>query len=137
MFGVVNALSGEFLYQTADKCNAETFQTFLEAILETNKNKKIILVLDNARYHHAKIIQPFLQEHANRIKLMFLPPYSPNLNMIERVWKLIKNSVLANCFYENLAKMIEAIDHFIEGTLSNPEVILSRIQNPDMSVFEK
>jgi transposase len=137
MFGAVNALSGEFLYQTAEKCNAQSFQVFLETILETHKGKKVIMVLDNARYHHAKVLQPFLEENSDRLTLFFLPPYSPNLNMIERVWKLVKESVLANCFYENLTCMIQAIQEFSDNLAANPERVLSRIQQHDLSVFNR
>ena len=41
------------------------------------------MILDNERIHHAKLIQPFLEEHQSRLKLVFLPPYSPELNLIE------------------------------------------------------
>ncbi|MBE2914432.1 IS630 family transposase, partial [Anoxybacillus flavithermus] len=42
----------------------------------------IVMILDNARIHHAKLIQPFLKEHEDRLELVFLPPYSPQLNLI-------------------------------------------------------
>jgi putative transposase len=45
------------------------------------------MVLDNARVHHAKLIQPFLEHNKDRLELMFLPPYSSDLNMIEGLWK--------------------------------------------------
>ena len=54
----------------------------------TNKEKKLNIVLDNYRVHHAKIVE-FACEILN-IKLIYLPPYSPDLNPIEDVWRLIK-----------------------------------------------
>ncbi|MGQ7197897.1 transposase [Escherichia sp. HC-TM1] len=56
-----------------------------------------MLVLDNAKYHHAKLLKSFLRENNRRLTLLFLPPYSPNLNRIERVRKVMKENVLANC----------------------------------------
>jgi transposase len=57
----------------------------------------IYVILDNARYHHANIVADYLV--TSRIKLMWLPPYSPNLNLIERLWKMFKKNVLYNKYY--------------------------------------
>ncbi|MDY7965471.1 transposase [Bacillus thuringiensis] len=65
----------------------------------------------------------------------FLSPYSPNLNMIERVWKVMKENVLANCYHETMDHLMDSIYQFIESIDKNPEVILSRIQHADMSIF--
>jgi len=47
-------------------------------------------ILDNSRYHHAILLKPWLEKHQEEIQLDFLPPYSPKLNPIERVWKLTR-----------------------------------------------
>lgn len=60
----------------------------------------IYLILDNARYHYSKEVQEWLQ--GKNIKLVFLPTYSPNLNLIERLWKFFKKKVLYNQYYENV-----------------------------------
>ena len=57
--------------------------------------------MQDARIHHAKLLQPFLKEHENSLELMFLPPYSPNLNLIEGLWKWIKEKVGYNGFFED------------------------------------
>ena len=56
------------------------------------------MILDNARIHHAKLIQPFLEKNKNYLELIFLPPYSPNLNLIEGLWKWLKQSIIYNVF---------------------------------------
>ncbi|WP_245797890.1 transposase [Domibacillus mangrovi] len=71
-------------------CNAETFLQFLQYLTAENKDKHLVIVLDNALIHHAKLIQPFLKQHEDQLTLLFLPPYSPNLNMLERIWKWLK-----------------------------------------------
>ncbi len=60
------------------------------------------MVLDNARYHQAKIIQPWLELTKDLIELFFLPPYSPDLNAIEMLWKKTRRSVTHNRFFESL-----------------------------------
>ncbi|CDN37977.1 unnamed protein product [Bacillus thuringiensis DB27] len=55
--------------------------------------------------------------------------------MIERVWKVMKENVLANCYHETMDHLVDSIYQFIESIDKNPEAILSRIQRADMSVF--
>ncbi|HDR4539709.1 hypothetical protein COI69_29445 [Bacillus cereus] len=57
------------------------------------------MVLNNARIHHAKLLKPFLRQNSQRLTLIFLPPYSPNLNLLERIWKWLKESVISNRFH--------------------------------------
>jgi transposase len=63
--------------------------------------KEIVVILDNARYHYSKEVRQWV-EKSERIKLVFLPAYSPELNLIERVWKFFKKKVLYNQYYETL-----------------------------------
>lgn len=44
------------------------------------------MILDNAKIHHAKLLKPFLEDFKDRLELMFLPPYNPELNLIEGLW---------------------------------------------------
>ncbi|MGE6963762.1 IS630 family transposase [Bacillus thuringiensis] len=135
LFGTIDAITGEFLCTKSERRNAETFQKFLTYVLKEYKNKHVVLVLDNARYHHAKLLKSFLRENNRRLTLLFLPPYSPNLNMIERVRKVMKENVLANCYHETMHHLVDPIYQFIESIDKNPEAILSRIQRADMSIF--
>lgn len=56
------------------------------------------MVLDNVRYHHAKKLQLFLENHKERIELIFLPPYSPDLNPMERIWWYMRKKITHNRF---------------------------------------
>jgi len=67
--------------------------------------------LDNARYHYSKLVKKHIKNA--RIKLVFLPSYSPNLNVIERLWKFFKKKVLYNKYHENMNAFRKAcIDFF-------------------------
>ena len=68
---------------------------------------KSILILDNAKYHHANIIRDYA--FITRIDLLFLPPYSPELNPIERVWKLTKKHAIHNRYFQLLGDMKSAL----------------------------
>ena len=109
VFGALG-VNGQLILEQSEIFNAVTFQKFLEKIVvdaivgidNEGKKKKILLVLDNARYHHAKMIQPWLEEMKDVIELFFLPPYSPDLNAIEMLWKKTRRAVTHNRFFESL-----------------------------------
>lgn len=74
---------------TEDKCNHKTWLQFLKSLLR--KFKKILIVVDGAKYHfEKKHVQIFYEENVGNLVVLQLPPYSPNLNPIEQVWKKIK-----------------------------------------------
>lgn len=85
------------------------------------------MVLDNARIHHAKLIQPFLEEHKDRLELFFLPPYSPELNLIEGLWGWMKRSVINNVFFQNVEEIRKAVQSFITEINKNPLEIIDRL----------
>lgn len=68
--------------------------------------------MDNARYQKCKLV--FEKAEALNIELLYLPPYSPNLNIIERLWKHVKQSCLKNTYYETFESFCDAIDGEIE-----------------------
>ena len=68
---------------------------------------------DNARYYRSKAVQEYLE--TSRIKLVFLLPYAPNLNLIERFWKFLKKKVLYNRYYETFDEFREACETFFKN----------------------
>ncbi len=66
----------------------------------------ITLVLDNARYQKCKVVQNLAEELG--IELLYLPPYSPNLNLIERLWKFVKKKCLYTKYYEDFSQFSSA-----------------------------
>ena len=86
----------------ADRGNYKSFKKHLRKIMHTySKAPKIILILDNVRYHHAKLLGNFLKNN-EKLELMYLPPYSPDLNPIERAWWFMRKSITHNRFVESL-----------------------------------
>lgn len=110
LFGAVCANTGEMVTMDAPIFNAETFLVFLKRVLKSKKKgKEIILVLDNARYHHAIMIQPWLNKNKSKIQLLFLPPYSPDLNNIERVWKMTRRVCTHNRYFATLDELLTVV----------------------------
>src|SRR5690606_3937617 len=86
VFGSYNYGTGQITVNFADRGNSYTFKKHLKKVLTTYKQaSKIIMVLDNVAYHHANRIKAWIQNHP-KLELFFLPPYSPDLNAVERAW---------------------------------------------------
>ncbi len=110
LFGCVSASTGQMVTTTASIFNAVTFLIFLKKLLKTRqRGKKLLVVLDNARYHHAIMLKSWLCENKKIIKLVFLPPYSPDLNNVERVWKLTRRLCTHNKYFESLDALTETV----------------------------
>ncbi|MFV2014301.1 MAG: transposase, partial [Candidatus Heimdallarchaeota archaeon] len=88
--------------------------------------KLIKMVVDNASWHKRKKVKKFLEENP-RIELTYLPPYSPELNPIEKFWNILKHSLTKNRYYKRLKDLNFEIRRF--GTISNEnkEMVMSRV----------
>jgi transposase len=102
VYGGVDYKTGDFTYTiAATKCGAE-FLVFLLALIKRYAGQKIIMVCDNGRFHATQAGREFLAVHRDQLRVFWLPPYSPSLNLIERLWGHIKRTVLANTLYATL-----------------------------------
>lgn len=84
--------------------NTTTFLTFLDQLLSRHKDKKIHLILDNAKYHKGPEVRKWLEGKENRIELHYLPPYSPEFNATEYVWKETRRKTTHNRFFNTLSE---------------------------------
>lgn len=108
VYGGVDYKTGQLTYTIADtKCGA-AFLLFLIALVKAYAGRKIRLVCDNGRFHTTQAVRQWLAEHRHEIEIYWLPPYSPSLNLIERLWGHLKRTVLANVLYQNLDDLVAA-----------------------------
>lgn len=127
LIGVLDYESGEVFCIHATQYDAEVFLGFLKQVLKKYPEQKILMVLDNAKIHHAKFIQPFLQEHKDTLELLFLPPYSPNLNPIEGLWGWLKQTCVYNVFYKSVSEIAQAVQEFFNEINRNPLQTVDRL----------
>lgn len=111
-FGAVRLRDGKLVMSEPEGMfNAQTCWRFLRQ-LETQarrSGRKMTVIIDNARYHHARLHAAWRQNVADHFTLHFLPPYSPQLNPIERVWKLIRRLCLHNRYFPTLPQVAQAV----------------------------
>jgi transposase len=105
--GALDADTHEIVVQEDRILNADNTIKFFKKIESKYPAAKVIyIVLDNAGYYKGKKIKEYLK--SSKIALLYLPPYSPNLNLIERVWKFFKKKILANAYYESFLEFRRA-----------------------------
>lgn len=124
--GCLDYESGDIYCEEHEAYNAQRFQEFLKNVL-MRYSGKIVLVLDNAKIHHATLIQPFLEENHDRLELLFLPPYSPKLNPIEGLWKWLKEKVINNVFYSGIDEIRKNVNDFLAEIAKCPSIIIERL----------
>lgn len=127
LIGALNYETGEIFCVEEETYDAVVFKSFLSRILSFYPTGKIIMILDNARIHHAKLLHGFLEENVNRLELVFLPPYSPELNLIEGLWKWLKESVINNVFFPNVQKIKLKVREFIHNVNQRHDEVINRL----------
>lgn len=101
---------------------------FLKELESQSKASKIYVIADNGRSNKNKLLQEYLK--TSRIVFIYLPPYSPNLNPIERLWKIMREIVTYNKFYEKFSEFASAIkDFFTEKIPTSIEQLKIRIND--------
>lgn len=120
--GSLDIITKKLVVQENKTLNAESTISFLQKVETAYPSKKLVhLFCDNARYYRNKAVQKYLE--TSKIELHFLPPYSPNLNPIERLWKWMKERVMYNVYYEHfddfklaVLGFLEQVSHFEPGS---------------------
>lgn len=126
VIGGISLSNHQFCYKLAEKINAETIALFLGVLRKKHPDKRLIhLIWDNAGYHKDKNLIKFAGEIG--IQLHYLPPYSPNLNPIERLWKLMHELTTYNKYYEKFADFKESILSFLKTIGRKKKILRTRI----------
>lgn len=111
VFGALNWRTDTVCYTTAIHKNSQTFIEFLEhLLLECYPAQPVILVMDNAAYHHAAQTRAALSLFEHRLRIVWLPAYCPELNPIERFWRHLKDLALANHLFHSVDELLASLD---------------------------
>jgi transposase len=135
VLGAWNAVTHELVSITTDATvSAETMCALLRKIAALGLQGPITLVLDNARYQHCALVMELAK--SLNIHLQFLPSYSPNLNLIERLWKFIKKQVLYGKHYGTFADFCAAIDGCLAKIPTDHREKLNSLMTHNFQTFD-
>lgn len=136
VLAALNAISHELILVTNDTyINADSVCSLLQQLAALNLSIPITLVLDNARFQRcAKVMALAAALH---IELLYLPPYSPNLNLIERLWKFVKKKALYSKYYADFAAFKTAIGCCLQQTHSTYKEELDSLLTLNFQIIHK
>jgi transposase len=135
VLGAWNAVTRQLIAVTnTTVVNTETMCELLRKIAGLGLSGPITLVLDNARYQRNAVVQALAKELG--ITLLFLPSYSPNLNLIERLWKFIKRRALYGRYHPTFAEFQAAINEVLDGLPTTHAERLKTLMTLNFQLFE-
>lgn len=135
VLGAINAVTKELIMVTEETyVNSMSVCALLKDIAMRYYDRNIVIVLDNARYQRCRIVMRTAE--LLQIQLVFLPPYSPNLNLIERLWKFVKKKVLYNKYHDNFHSFCTAISDCLQKTHTEYRDELETLLRPKFQSFK-
>jgi transposase len=135
VLGAVHAVSHRLIQVTNHSyINAESVCALLRALAASSVGKPITVVLDNARYQKCALVQA-LAQHLG-IDLLYLPSYSPNLNLIERVWRFVKKETLRAYYHPNYEAFTTAIDQCLQELATKHRQAMDTLLTHEFQMFD-
>lgn len=135
VLGAINAVTLELVRVTNDGyITATTVCALLGQLAALNLTVPITVVMDNARYQRCQLVQALARQL--NIELLFLPSYSPNLNLIERLWKFVKKTALNSRPHGSFAEFRSAIDQCLDEVPTTHRTHIATLMAPRFQTFE-
>ncbi len=136
VLGALNAVTHELITVMNDSyINAQSVCDLLWKVARLNLKMPITFVLDNARYQKCAVVYSLAQ--SLNIELLYLPSYSPNLNLIERLWKFVKKKCLYSKYYSEFTTFKKAITDCLDQTHSTYRKELDSLLTLKFQTFQK
>ena len=114
LFGSLEYPTGEGVYTIHERKRHQEVANHLQFLIQTDAEAFWFVVLDNASQHTTEKLKDLLSGNKERLELVFLPTYSPHLNLIERLWRSLRSQITKNQFYYNLKALCEVVVEWLE-----------------------
>lgn len=116
VLGAVDYASGRIIWHLAEQKGGDAFAVFLAQIAQTWPAEPLVLVMDNVTYHRAPAVRRWWTGQEGRITPLWLPVYTPNLNLMERVWRFLKQKLACHRFWADVAGLETATATLLSQT---------------------
>lgn len=127
LIGAYNWRTDEVIFMPCAKKNSLAFCAFIEHLMQSVPDgRPVVLVMDNASYHHSQMSEAMLAFFEDRSMTLWLPPYCSDLNPIERFWRHLKDKACANRLFKLIDEVIDSVEKVlaIQNDLSHPDRFL-------------
>lgn len=116
VFGAVDYASGQVIFQPSARKGEDAFLAFLEHLAQAlPADEPALLVLDNVGYHKSHRVRDQWRVFGDRLQPFFLPAYAPELNLIERLWRYLKDHLACHRWWNDLAHLQQATETLLAG----------------------
>ena len=119
----------------SDAINSDRLISFMNAIIKTAR-KKVYLILDNLRVHHSKKVSEWVKEHDSRLKLFYLPPYSPEYNPDEYLNNDLKRSIGTQAMAKDVQELEEHTNSFMSKLSNDADHVKSYFDHPALGAYK-
>lgn len=109
LFGSLIYPTGEGVVTKNERKRHQEVAAHVKLLIELDPDAFWFIVIDNAPAHTTQMLEALLSPYRNQIELVFLPTYSPHLNRIERLWRLMRGQMTKNQFYDSLKALLKAV----------------------------
>lgn len=105
VWGALDYASGRVLWEIGQRKDGTAFVAFLDGIAAAWPDQPLLVVLDNAGYHKGRVARAWWTAQAGRVRPLWQPPYAPHLNLVERVWRVLKDRLACHRWWADLAAL--------------------------------
>lgn len=126
--GACNVENAEVIIHEDVSVNAQSTIELFDKMQIHQRKGKLFVIADNAKYYRSNLVSAYLKEN-NRVQLIFLPSYSPNLNLIERLWKFYKKKILYDKYYETFKEFKQQTKIFFENIEIYKEELINLLKD--------
>ena len=138
-FGAVCYGKGLFVHHTQPRVTAWGMRRIVQRLLRRARRtgRKVVLVLDTGTPNHARALHRDLAAAEPHVRAFWLPAYCWNLNLIERLWKHVKGSRVANVLFRTVRQFVRHVDAALEDFAKHPDLTLSAVNRRTGRTFGK
>jgi len=132
VLGAVDYASGEVVWTVAAAKTGETFVALLDQVAQRWPDEPVVLVLDPVSYHRGAVMRAWWRPQQHRLIPFWLPVYRPNLNLMERIWRGLKQALACHRFWAAAAALRERAEELLGGvsarfhTIDGPSIVLDQ-----------
>lgn len=132
VFGALDYGSGQVVYDLQPRKGGDAFVAFLDHVAQVWPEDQLVLVMDNASYHRSPVVRAWWAMQAGRVTLFWLPVYAAQLNLMERVWRFLKQKLACHRFWADVAGLDHAVAALLDQitahfhTEDGPSIVLHK-----------
>jgi len=123
VIGAIEPYEGKSFFLQWDWIDSRVVESFFKNLSEFYPDKKHLIIMDNAAYHRNQGGEEY--PLPKNIELFFLPPYSPDFNFIEKLWKVLRDGFLNNNFFKNILELKDYVSGVLKKVMNTKEIVLN------------